>query len=95
MTKVQFKEDASKLELEKSLLLAEHSTKFKESADKLVALMKETGVTVDFNEDSGDLGELISACKTAFQNYQENKSALQRLIDEREEIAREKEELEF
>lgn len=55
LTKVQFRDEASKLESEKSILLTEHSSKLKESADKLVALMKDTGVNVDLSEDCGDL----------------------------------------
>mgnify|MGYP000663290411 FL=1 len=37
----------------------------------------------------------MEACRVAFQNYSENKTALQDLIDEREEIAREKEDMGF
>lgn len=56
--------------------------------------MKETGVEID-GADGKDFSNLIEACKVAFQNYQENKTALQQLIDEREEIAREKEDMGF
>ena len=66
---MQFRDEASKLEDEKSILMASHNSKIKDSADKLVALMKEAGVTVDIAEDYEDLTELVSACKTAFQNY--------------------------
>ena len=60
--------------------------------------MKEMGVNIEpSSEDSNqnDFGEIIEACRVAFQNYQENKTALQELIDEREEIAREKEDMGF
>ena len=63
--------------------------------------MKEMGVNIEPStsgeDDVGhrDFGEIIEACRVAFQNYQENKTALQELIDEREEIAREKEDMGF
>ena len=61
--------------------------------------MKEMGVNVEPSSEDGhpdnDFVEIIEACRVAFQNYQENKTALQELIDEREEIAREKEDMGF
>lgn len=66
--------------------------------------MKDMGVNIEQQTESAeakaeeagqDFSELIQACKVAFQNFQENQTALQQMIDEREEIAREKEDLEF
>jgi len=60
--------------------------------------MKQMGVSIEEDRKSGDEDDfesLIRACKVAFQNYQENRTALQQLIDEREEIAREKEDMGF
>ena len=65
LTKVQYREESSKFEDEKSLLLIEHSDKLKESAKQLVALMKEMDVNVDMSVGD-DFGGLIQACKTAF-----------------------------
>lgn len=104
---MQFKDEASKFEDEKSLLLNEHMDKMRSRSKELLDLMKEMGVNIEqptaSGEDEGgdggrgssDLEEVIEACRVAFQNFQENKTALQELIDEREEIAREKEDMGF
>ena len=58
--------------------------------------MKEQGVNVEQSAtEKPEFEELIQSCKLAFNNFAENKRSLQRLIDEREEQAREKEDLEF
>ena len=62
--------------------------------------MREMGVNIEqtqtaSDEDGSGFGEVIESCRVAFQNFQENKTALQELIDEREEIAREKEDMGF
>ena len=72
----------------------------KEGANQLVQSMKEMGVKIDYqpkpdDEEEDGFRELIQACKVAFQNFQENQSALQQMIDERDEISREKEDLGF
>ena len=96
---MQFKDEASKFEDEKSLLMAEYSEKLVQRAAQLVALMQELGVEIEDSgaqEDADDgFGALLQACKVAFQNYHENKAALQQLIDEREDIAHEKEDMGF
>ena len=84
---MQFKDEASKFEDEKSLLMAEYSEKLKERAAQLVELMQELGVEIEDSNAQQDpdhgFGALIQACKLAFQNYHENKVALQQLIDDR------------
>lgn len=60
--------------------------------------MREMGVKIDISESDdsfNDFNEIISACKIAFRDYEENKNALMKLIDEREEMAREREDLGF
>lgn len=60
--------------------------------------MQELGVEIDEDssaETAEDFSRLIQACKVAFQNYHENKTALQQLIDEREDLARETEDIGF
>jgi len=61
----------------------------------LVELMQELGVEIEGESETEDFSALVDACKVAFQNYHENKTALQQLIDEREDIAREKEDMGF
>ena len=103
LSKVQFKDEASKFEDEKSILLNEHKEKLKDRAKDLLDLMKEMGVNIstDRQQQSSDydgqqdFSDVVEACRVAFQNYSENKTALQDLIDEREEIAREKEDMGF
>lgn len=101
LTRVQFKDEASKFEDEKSILLNEHKEKLLDRVTELISLMREMGVNIDQSQtaegedESNDFGEVIESCRIAFQNYQENKTALQELIDEREEIAREKEDMGF
>lgn len=46
-------------------------------------------------ETSEDFSKLIQACRVAFQNYSETKAAFQQLIDERDDVAREKEDMGF
>ena len=98
LTRVQHNDEASKFEDEKSILLAEHKENLKVRTTQLLELMKEMGVKIEpsaEDDDNSELGSLIQAIKVAFQNFEENKTALQQLIDEREEIAREKEDLGF
>lgn len=63
LTKVQYKDEASKFEAEKSILLAEHKEKLGESAAQLVQLMKDMGVNIESqteaDEDSQDFNSLI------------------------------------
>ena len=50
--------------------------------------MKDLGVNIEESKAEDPIvcfGELIEACKLAFQNFVENKNALQELIDERDE----------
>jgi hypothetical protein len=60
--------------------------------------MSDAGLKIDLKQDKDHLerlNELIKACKLAFQNYTEDKNALQDLIEDRDEQARVKEDLEF
>ena len=99
LTKIQLNEEMmSKFEDEKSLLMTEYTDKLKARVASLLELMNELGVEVDddcVTESAEDFSKLIEMCKVAFQNYHENKTALQQLIDEREDVAREKEDMGF
>ena len=57
LTKVQFKDEASRFEDEKSLLLAEHNSKLKASATQLLDLMREMGVKIDISESDDSFSD--------------------------------------
>ena len=78
LTRVQHNDEASKFEDEKSILLAEHKENLKVRTTQLLELMKEMGVKIEQSaeDDESELSSLIQAIKVAFQNFEENKTAL-------------------
>lgn len=59
------------------MLLTEHTQKIQEQVVQLIDFMKEMGVEIDESASDGkDYCGLIEACRVAFQNYSENKTAL-------------------
>ena len=95
LTKVQIQDEQSRFDTERELLEEGQRGKLKAYAASLVQLMKDQGVNVEAQAEQGEFEELLQSCKLAFNNYAENRRSLQRMIDEREEQAREREDIEF
>ena len=66
MTKIQFKDEQSKLETEAELLVEEQKNQLKDYAAQLLQLMKEQGVNVESTSEKVEFDELIQRCKLAF-----------------------------
>jgi len=88
LTKVQYTEEASRLEDARRLLADEFVGKLKDQEQKLSQVLEKLGIefSPSSSNEKDQFDQLIDRCKVVLLNYLEDKRALDTLIEEKEDL---------